>query len=281
VSNANKALVFGNLVNRDYEGEISAFGQVVKINELADLSVSNYTEDTNITYSKLTGASRDLIIDQQKYVAYTVDDVLLAQAKPAFVAKASERASYALADTIDQAIAAKYTEAGIATSNLGTSGTSLSLYATHLTGTSSLNGFLSAVNRYMDEANVPSVGRWMVIPPWLHQYMNFAQLVDNVAKGGTRPVLGGLGGGTGYIGNILGINFFVSNNVSTNGTTQWRCMFGTNGAISFAGQIVKTEMGRHENKFGDWVRMLYVYGIKVVRPNMLGVAYVDDGGLST
>lgn len=280
IVNTDKAFVFGGLVNRKYEGEIRSFGQVLKISEIGDLSVSNYSEDTNITYATLTGANRDLVIDQQKYVAFTVDDVLRAQVKVDAVSGAMTKASYALADTIDQAIAAKYADAGISTSGLGTASSSLSLYGAHTSSASNMLGFLSRVNRYMDEANCPSMGRWIVVPPWLKSFMLYAQIVDKTSAGAMKTPYG-LSSGTGFVGEVAGLNVFASNNVSTNGTTQWRVMFGTSDAISFAGQIVKTEMGRHENKFGEWVRMLYVYGIKVARPDRLGVAYVDDAGLST
>ena len=42
-----KALVWANLVNRDYEGEISSLGDSVKINEIGDITVSDYTKFSN------------------------------------------------------------------------------------------------------------------------------------------------------------------------------------------------------------------------------------------
>ena len=280
IVDTDKAFVFANLANRDYEGLITGKGNIVKINEIGDITVSNYTENEDITIATLTGAQKELVIDQAKYFAFNVDDVLAAQSNVAVLSGAMQKAAFAIANTVDAFVAGLYTEAGIATSGLGTSGTSLSLYAAHLTAASSLLGMFSNMNRYANEASLPTQGRWYAIPPWMASYVSFAGLVDNWSKGGNKlgdPV----SKGTGYIGNVMGWDLYSSNNVSTNGSTQWRCMFGTKDAISFAGQVTKVETGRVEKQFGDYVKGLYVYGAKVVRPDHLGVVYADDGGYST
>ena len=280
IVDTDEAFVGANLVNRDYQGEIVAKGSVVKINEIGAITVNDYTENEDITVQTLTGAQKELVINQVKYFAFNVDDVLAAQANVAVMSGAMQMSGHAIADTVDAYIAARYTEAGIATSNLGTAGTSLSVYATHLTANSALLGMFSNMNRYANEANLPTSGRWFWVPPWMASYIGFAQMVDNWSKGGMK---GGdtTSKGNGYIGNVMGWDIYSSNNVSTNGTTQWRCMFGTKDAISFAGQVTKVESGRVEKQFGDYVKGLYVYGAKVVRPDHLGVVYADDGGYST
>lgn len=279
IVDTDEAFVGANLVNRDYQGEITGKGNIVKINEIGDISVSDYTENEDITIATLTGAQKELVIDQAKYFAFNVDDVLAAQANVAVMSGAMRKAAHAIADTVDAHLAGKYTEAGVATSNLGTSSTDLDVYATHLTATSSLLGVFTAMNRYADEANMPSQGRWFWIPPWLHSYVTFAGMVDDTSKGAAKwgdPVAKG----NGFVGSIMGWDLYVSNNVSNDGTT-FRCMFGTRDAISFAGQVTKVESGRVEKQFGDYVKGLYVYGSKVVRPDHLGVAYLAAGGLST
>ena len=66
IMNMDKAYVFKNVVNTDYEGEITGFGNVVKINEIGDITISNYTEGTDITIQTLTDAQKELVIDQKK-----------------------------------------------------------------------------------------------------------------------------------------------------------------------------------------------------------------------
>jgi hypothetical protein len=120
--------------------------------------------------------------------------------------------------------------------------------------------------------------RWFWMPPWLHSYMIYAGVIDNTAKGSSR--ISPPGYGNGFKGSYMGFDLFVSNNVNNDGTT-YNCMFGSKDAISFAGQVTRVESGRVEKQFGDFVKGLYVYGSKVVRPDHLGVAYLAAGGLST
>jgi hypothetical protein len=275
----DETLVFAGLVNRDYQGLITGKGNIVKINEVGDVTINTYAENEDMTFQTLTGANRDLVIDQAKYFAITVDDVLKAQADANLMAAAAKKAGESIGSTVDKFIAAKYPEAGIVTSGLGTAGTSLTVYATHLTAASNLLGMFSNILRYLDEAEVPASGRFMVIPPWLHSYLNYAQLVDNTNKGGMKTP-NSQAYGNGYIGSIMGIDLYVSNNVSNNGT-QYRCMFGNRMAISFAGQITSIKAGDVEKQMGEYIKGLYVYGAKVVRPDQLGVAYLAAGGLST
>ncbi|MDY6346055.1 MAG: hypothetical protein SPL36_04725 [Succiniclasticum sp.] len=55
LAHLDKSLVLGNLVNRDYEGEIKNFGDRVKINQIADVTVKDYIKGTDITYDAADG----------------------------------------------------------------------------------------------------------------------------------------------------------------------------------------------------------------------------------
>ena len=275
----DETLVAASVSNTDYQGEITGKGNVVKINEIGDISLGDYTEDTDITVSPLTGAQKELVIDQAKYFAFNVDDVLAAQSNVAVMSGAMAKAGQAIASAVDTHIFSKYAEAGLTVANLGTSTTDLDVYATHLTAGNSLLGVLTLMNRYANEGNLPEQGRFFVVNPTLASYFSFAGLVDHLATGGTKwgdPV----SKGRGFVGHVQGWDVYSSNNLS-NDATEWRCLFGTKDAISFAGQVVKMETGRVEKQFGDFVKGLYVYGAKVVRPDHLGCAYLAPTGLST
>lgn len=61
-------LVFGNLFNTDYEGTIQRMGDTVKINAIGDITISNYSKDTDINAPQaLTDAQTQLVISQAKY----------------------------------------------------------------------------------------------------------------------------------------------------------------------------------------------------------------------
>ena len=273
----DKAYVFPNIVNRNYEGEITGFGNIVKINEIGDITVNDYTEDNDITYQTLSDAQRELVIDQKKYFAFQVDDVAAAQANVSVMQAAMNKAAHAVGDVIDQFIAGLWPENGVSTSGMGSTSSALALYASGA-GANSILGLITNAHRYLDEANAPGAGRWMVIPPVLHAYLKFAGITDNVTGNLKRD--DGTPVGPGFLGSLLGFDFYSSNNV-TGGTAAYRCMFGTPDAISYAGQITKIEAVRRDARFADGVRGLYVYGAKVVRPDRLGLAVVNPSGLST
>jgi biopolymer transport protein ExbD len=93
IVDVDEAFVFANLANRDYQGEITGKGNIVKINEIGSITVNDYTENADITIQTLTGAQKELVIDQAKYFAFNVDDVLAAQANVNVMSAAMQKAA--------------------------------------------------------------------------------------------------------------------------------------------------------------------------------------------
>jgi hypothetical protein len=267
IVNTDKALVFRQVVDTTYEGEIQA-GQVLKINEIGDVDISNYTS-TGLTWQSVDDAQRELVIDQTKYFAFNIDDADQAQMNVQVMDGAMRKAAFAMADTIDQHIAERYDEAGITNaSNLGSSSTGLNLYA------NDMPDLITYMHRYLKENN--AMGRpWCVAPPWFMQLLRYAQITNgtNTFDTPNSPALEGAASG-------MGFDFFESNNVSNDGT-DYRIMFGTRDAIAYAGQVERIEAIRREDYFRDGIKGLYIYGSKVVRPDHLGVVHAQFSGLTT
>jgi hypothetical protein len=162
-----KSLVFAQpaIVNRDYEGEISQAGDTVRITSISDPTIGTYVPNTTvITPENLTDAQRVLTIDQSKYFAFEVDDVEMRQAKGNVMPEAMSRAAYKLADIVDQYIAAFYTQ--VPPANRVAAGVAVPIAAND--PTSVYDDVLVPLSVKLDEANVPSEGRWTVLPPWMH-----------------------------------------------------------------------------------------------------------------
>lgn len=282
IVDVEKQFVFPNIANRDYEGEITGGGDVVKINEIGDVTVSTYTPNSSLTYTLLDSAQKQLVIDQVKSFSFLLDDVDRAQARGDVMSAGMQKASHAIADEVDQFLAGKYTEAGIVNSNIGTalsSGSDLDIYAVG-DGYDHILGVITEMHKSLDESDAPTAGRWCVIPAWMHAYLRYAELVDNV-KGAPKDNTNSAYG-NGYIGNVLGFDFYASNNVKKSSTgVSYAVMFGTRDALSFASQVTEMETFRHPDYFATAVRGLYVYGAKVVRPDHLGVTYLAAAGIST
>lgn len=268
-----KSLVFASpiITNRNYEGEVANFGDRVKINQIGDVTISNYVAGTDIAYQGMSDAAQFLDIDQQKYFAINLDDVDAAQVNVDLMSAYSTQAGYSIADTVDQYLSGLYASAGI-TTNLGSTASPLTVTAADSTGGNV--GILELLRRMMvalNKNNVPKIGRWVVLSPDLA-----GRLAErNVTLYNVRQTQEAADNG--YIGNFYGFEIFESNNVADVGTAvtpKQKILAGTNIAITMAQQIAKIEGVRRENQFADAVRGLYVYGAKVVRPEALACATV-------
>ncbi|MCZ4605368.1 P22 coat protein - protein 5 domain protein [Streptomyces sp. Lzd4kr] len=258
-----KALVYGGpmVVNRDYEGDIAEAGDVVKITSISDPTISDYVPNsTVITPEELTDAQRNLVIDQSKYWAFKVDDVDKRQAKGSVMPEAMSRAAYRLRDVADQYIAGLYT--GVASgNNLGT------IPVVAATPTDAYDDVLVPLKVTLDEGDVPTEGRYCVIPPWFHGRLLRDDRFISADKAGTTEALR-----NGFVGRASGFDIMLSNNCPNPTGDDFVVQAGVNAAISFAEQINKTEAYRPESSFSDAVKGLALYGAKLVRPDGIAIA---------
>lgn len=265
-----KRLVYAQpgVVNRDYEGEISQAGDTVRITSISDPTIGTYTPNvTVVTPEELSDAQRTLVVDQAKFFAFQVDDVDARQAKGNVMPQAMQRAAYKLADQADQFVAAFYT--GIQTANAVNAGATLTFTAIGSTATEEFyNKVLVPLKVKLDEANVPSEGRYCIVPPWGHAMLLLSSLFSRVDGSGTEAA-----GHNGMVGRAAGFDVIASNNTPIPSAGRNIVTAGVDTAISFAEQINKVLAYRPEAKFADAVKGLYLYGGKLVRPDAL--AYAD------
>jgi N4-gp56 family major capsid protein len=256
LAHLDKNLVFGNLCNRDYEGDITAYGDTVKINQISDITVKDYVKGTKITVDDVDGTPTTLKIDQQKYFAFKVEDIDKAQANVNLVDGSMQRASYALRDTIDSYIASFHEKAGI---TVGDDTTPQSI-------TSAAKAYEALVDLKgeLDVKNVQSSGRFVVVPAWFYGYMLKDARFVSAGTSKTDTTLA-----NGLIGSAAGFSIYQSNNIVNTDGSKYKIMAGTTQAISFAQQILETESLRMQDNFSDMIRGLLVYGAQVVQPKAL------------
>jgi N4-gp56 family major capsid protein len=256
-----KSLVFAQpgVVNRDYEGEISDYGDTVRITSISDPTIGTYTPNsTTITPEELTDAQRTLVIDQAKYFAFKVDDVDKRQARGDVMTEAMRRAAYKLRDIVDQYIAAFYTS--VDTANRVNNGSAVSITTAALAYTN-----LVALRTQLDEANVQTEGRWVVIPPWYEGLLLDSPNFINAEKAAD----GGAALRNGRIGRAAGFDILKSNNVVNVTGDDYAILAGVDTAISYAEQINKVEAYRPESSFSDAIKGLHLWGAKVIRTDSL------------
>jgi len=253
----DKNLVFKQLVNTDYEGEIRNFGDTVRVNRIGDITVSPYT-GTVADPQALTGDQAVLEINEASYFNFFVDDVTEAQANPKLMDAAMERAAFALANTVDQYIAGLHAQAGIVLDKGGDG------YAVgNSNGKTNPYDLVIDIVEKMDENNVPAAGRWLVIPPWFHAALlkseEYKLAFQDYKTSGEIPTIAGI--------KILASNNLKTTTIST--ATYHILLAGTNMAITFAQQLSKVEAYRPEKKFADAVKGLLLYGAKAFYPESL------------
>lgn len=259
-----KSLVYGapGVVNRDYEGDISQFGDTVHVDTLADPTIGDYTPHTDITIEDVDDTDQTLVIDQTKYFAFEVDDIEQRQARSggAILTEQARKSAYLLRDTADQFLAslmATDVDSGNAVAEQ-----TISL-------ASDAYDLLVDLSVVLDEDNVPSEGRWAIVTPAFHGLLlkddRFISTGDGAAAA-TRA--------NGMVGEAAGFTVRKSNNAPTGATTGRIQTVGYSGATSYAEQINKTEATRKEKGFADIVKGLHLYGGEVFRPTGLATADV-------
>lgn len=253
--------------NRDYEGDISAFGDTVHIGSLTDPTVATYVKNSNtLEPATLTTTEQLLLIDQAKYFAFEVDDIDARQVRDSgqLMSKAAQRAAAKLADATDTFLA------GLMTTGAGTiltPGAAATADAAYL--------LIRNMRVKLDKNDVPTDGRFLIIAPEMYaQLLGDNRFIDASRYGSTAPIQNG------EVGSILGFRVMVSNNIpaGTAATLPAVSNFVIAGhpmALTYAEQISKTEAYRPNNSFSDAVKGLHLYGGKVVRPEALVVQDTD------
>ena len=70
------ATVLAAISNTDYEGEIKSYGDRVKIRTKPTLLINNYLVNGDLALQRPVGTAVELTIDQGKYFAAILDDVI-------------------------------------------------------------------------------------------------------------------------------------------------------------------------------------------------------------
>ncbi len=256
----DNAHIAANLVNRDYEGLIRQQGDTVHINTIGPVTVDDYTRNTDIEDPEvLTTTEQTLVIDQAKYFNFQVDDVDAAQSAGDLMDAAMARAAYALNDASD-AYLLSVIASGADSGNVIGSSAAVSLTA------SNVYENIVALRTKLDKANVPTSGRFVVVPPEVYALLLLDDRFVKATDAGTAnaTLLNG------EVGRVAGFTVYMSNNTPY-ATETWSIPAGVAAATTYAEQIVSTEAYRLEKRFADAVKGLHVYGAKVTDGKQLAV----------
>ena len=282
-----KASVVEAITNTDYAGEISAFGDSVRIIKEPVISVSDYTRGSDTTATKLTDQELTLVVDSAKAFKFIVDDIETNMSHVNFKEVATSSAAYALRDSYDAAVIASMfsgvstsspdhvlgADASAATQTMGQhqgGSNAIDLTGSDGTGTDPLD-VMAFMAKLLDEQSVPEEGRWFVAPPSF--YNELSQSGSKLLSVDFNAGQGSIRNGLVSSGKLRGFDMYKSNNVAAASTATGKILAGHISSTATAQTIISTEVLRDPSSFGDIVRGLHVYGAKVLRPEALVSAF--------
>ena len=236
--------------NRDYEGEIKGKGAVVKICGVGNISVSDYTKDTDMSSPQaLSDTVSELNIDQAKFFNFQIDDVDKAQCTPKLMEAAMHSAASAMANEADKYVYSLYKDAG------------KNIPHADINDGNLLDSIIAA-RQVLYENNVTDNNSVVLeVSPAVASVI----LKEKLALSGSGETFE-----NGYIGSVAGCKVYVSNNIVRKvddiGNVNYKCIMRTTRAIAFAEQLSEIDAYRPEKRFADAVKGLHLYGAKVVYP---------------
>ena len=278
-----KSSVIEAITNTDYAGEISAFGDTVKIIKEPSVTVAAYTRAASTTKQYLGDQEVTLVIDKANSFKFIIDDIEERMSHVNWASVGASSAAYTLKDTMDsEVIAAMFSGvsssspdhvigADSATANAGLSIANDAIDVGFGTGEITPLAVMARFSRLLDEANVPEEGRWFLASPqWYEELANeSSKLMTSDYNQGD----GGVRNGLVASGMVRGFKLYKSNNIAAVSNATAKIICGHISSTATAQSILNIETLRDHDTFGDIVRGLHVYGRQVLRDNALAAAF--------
>jgi hypothetical protein len=239
---------YNDIVNRKYEGEIKRKGDVVKFYTYGSLTVKDYNPTaggfTGLEFEDPKGQLTELNVNQQKYIAFQVDDIEKVQSNVELVNGFTKRMAIAFAQTKDLFIH------GLAVAGAGTKLDAKAITKDNIWEVvCDMYAALARKNAIVDGVDYSGKRPALVITPETEGILK--QAPQYFANAFGNEVLR-----KGQIGHIGGFDVFVDTNIETEG----EIVALTSDAIMFAEQITETDTVKAENSFHHKVKSLHVYG---------------------
>lgn len=283
--------------NTDYEGLIRSRGDTVHVQTVSKPTVRSYGE-TDITYEDLSPTDEALTIDQSDYIAFTVEDIAQTQANHNIRSAYEREGGQAFAEYFDRWLFGYYGQAPAA-NRITNSSAAININA-GTAGSAHVYDIVVEAGKRLDEQDVQQGNRWMVVTPYMKSlflkdtvyFTNSNTLSDAIISTAMITVLDADGMPTrrnptaaeaamrGFIGQVSNFDIYCSNQLPSDGSSNYYCLYGQGRPISHAAQIPPGgfEAGRLERRFGWGVRAMVLFGTKVFAQDAkrLGYVYVDN-----
>lgn len=266
--------VVEGITNNDYYGEISAFGDTVRVIREPTIAVTPYLRGDTVTAQALADDELTLILDLANTFAFAVDDIEEKISHINWSTLATGSATYSLKNTFDKEVLLHMSGEALA-ANIVNADTLDATTASLGFGAGEINPLnqISELGKLLSVQDVPEENRWLVVDP---AFMELIQRADStLLSTDFNQGASGLRNGLVMEGKLRGFSVFMTNNAPTVDTTDGSpvtrpvLMAGHMSSTATASAITKVETLRDTSTFADIVRGLHVYGRQVIRPEAI------------
>lgn len=283
--------------NTDHNETVRQKGDTVHVQTVTKPTVRSYGE-TDIVYEDLSPTDETLVIDQSDYIAFRVEDIAQTQSNHGIRATYEREGGQAFAEYFDRWLFGFYSSAH-ADNQITNSSSAININSS-TAGSAHVYDLVVQAGLKLDTQDVSQDRRWMIVTPYMKSlflkdtvyFTNSNTLSDAVISTAMITVLDSDGVPTrrnptgaeaamrGFIGQISNFDIYCSNQLPSDGSGNYYCLYGQGRPISHVAQIPAGgfEAGRLESRFGWGVRAMVLFGTKVFAQHskQLGSIYVDN-----
>lgn len=257
-----RAMVFAEDCNRQYEGDVKQMGDTVKVLGVGKPTITKQVGGSIVLKDPeaVEDTSVDLVINRVAYFNYLVDDIDRRQAVGGLMDALSAESSEGTANAMDEDIAAL---AGTADAQ------KLFKSTTAITVDNILKQIDLGVQKLMENDVKPETKIVITVPPWFKTILRQAYVQLDTNNSAMLK--------NGRVGQYDNVIVKMSNNCHRNSDNGHDIMLRTQRAVAFANPLTHVEPYRPERRFADAVKGFVLYGTKIVRPKELIVLNVKEG----
>ena len=257
-----RAMVFAEDCNRQYEGDVKQMGDTVKVLGVGKPTITKQVGGSIVLQDPeaVEDTSVDMVINRVAYFNYLVDDIDRRQAVGGLMDALSAESSEGTANAMDEDIAAL---AGTADAP------KLFKSTTAITVDNILKQIDLGVQKLMENDVKPETKIVITVPPWFKTILRQAYVQLDTNNSAMLK--------NGRVGQYDNVIVKMSNNCHRNSDNGHDIMLRTQRAVAFANPLTHVEPYRPEKRFADAVKGFVLYGTKIVRPKEMIVLNVKEG----
>lgn len=246
-----------------------------------NIVIRDYVKGQSLKTQRPDQPTTTLNIDRGHYWDFLIEKVDMAQADIDYLDEWTQGAGEQLNERINEVILGEIPADADPNNQGATAGRVSGYWDMGSTGSpraltkTNVVDVLGEASAVLSEQKLPQRDRWMTIPAWMKQLIFSSDLRNALIQGNDQSLAR-----KGYIGDLAGFELYESNQLATvtdGSDVATSVVFGHRSALTFANQLVESDVLKAESTFGLLARGLDVYGFNVNKPDAMGHLYCTKG----